>query len=184
MTEQTTIRSAVKSDAAMLCAAEQATALTPGLLISRPHELQVEAFERKIEWVQKGGVYLVAERGGAPVGHALLEPMTLIALSHVVSLTIVVHLGHLGRGIGTALMTALMEWAEGQPHVEKVELRVRATNARAIALYRRFGFVEEGRFEDRIRLPDGSTIADLSMARFVRQTEPSSNPPTRSAPPR
>ena len=169
MTRHTTIRRAVKADAAMLCAAEQATALTPGLLISRPHELQVDAFERKIELLAQDGVYLVAESGGAPVGHALLEPMTLIALSHVVSLTIVVHPGHLERGIGTALMTALMEWAESQPHIEKVELRVRATNARAIALYQRFGFVEEGRFERRIRLPDGSYIADLSMARFVRQ---------------
>ena len=158
----------------MLCAAEQATALTPGLLVSRPHELQVEAFERKIELLEQDGVYLVAESDGAPVGHALLEPMTLTALSHVFSLTIVVHPGHLGCGIGTTLMTALMEWADSQPRVEKVELRVRATNARAIALYQRFGFVEEGRFERRIRLPDGSYIADLSMARFVRQadTEP------------
>lgn len=168
MTEQTILRRAVKADAAMLCAAEQATALTPGLLVSRPHELQVDAFARKIELLAQDGVYLVAESDGAPVGHALLEPMTLTALSHVVSLTIVVHPGHLGRGIGTALMTALMEWAESRPHIEKVELRVRATNTRAIALYQRFGFVEEGRFERRIRLPDGSYIADLSMARFVR----------------
>lgn len=64
-------------------------------------------------------------------------------------------------------MTELMAWAESHPRIEKVELRVRATNARAIALYKRFGFVEEGRFEKRIRLPDGSYIADLSMARFV-----------------
>jgi len=167
MTRQTTIRRAVRGDAATLCAAEQATALTPGLLISRPHELQAEAFERKIELLEQDGVYLVAEIGGAPVGHALLEPMTLIALSHIFSLTIVVHPGNLGRGIGSALMTALMEWAESHPRAEKVELRVRATNARAIALYQRFGFVEEGRFERRIRLPDGSYIADLSMARFV-----------------
>lgn len=171
MTKPATIRRAVKSDAATLCAAEQATALIPGRLISRPQELQVDAFERKIELLEQGGVYLVAESEGTPVGHALLEPMTLIALAHVVSLTIVVHPGYLGRGIGTTLMTALMDWAESQPHVEKVELRVRATNTRAIALYQRFGFVEEGRFEQRIRLPDGSYIADVSMARFVRQAE-------------
>ncbi len=173
MTRQTTIRRAVRGDAATLCAAEQATALTPGLLISRPHELQAQAFERKIELLERDGLYLVAESGGAPVGHALLEPMTLIALSHVFSLTIVVHPGNLGRGIGTALMTALMTWADSHPRAEKVELRVRATNTRAIALYQRFGFVEEGRFEKRIRLPDGSYIADLSMARFVRQADAS-----------
>lgn len=167
MTVRTTIRRASQADAATLCTAEKATALTPGLLVSQPHELQVEAFEQKIALLEQDGLYLVAEHEGAVIGHAFLEPMTLIALSHVFSLTIVVHPGHLERGVGTALMTELMAWAEGHPRIEKVELRVRATNARAIALYKRFGFVEEGRFEKRIRLPDGSYIADLSMARFV-----------------
>lgn len=170
MTAQTTIRRAGKGDAAALCAAEKATALTPGLLVSQPYELQVEAFEHKIALLEQDGAYLVAKSGGALIGHALLEPMALSALSHVFSLTIVVHPGHLGRGIGTALMTELMGWAESHPRVEKIELRVRATNARAIALYKRFGFVEEGRFEKRIRLPDGSYIADVSMARFTRHS--------------
>ncbi|MDR3381615.1 GNAT family N-acetyltransferase [Cupriavidus basilensis] len=56
--------------------------------------------------------------------------------------------------------------ADRTPAVEKIELRVRATNKRARVLYARFGFVQEGRFEKRIRLPDGSYLADISMARF------------------
>ncbi|WP_197342413.1 GNAT family N-acetyltransferase [Ralstonia solanacearum] len=168
MTTHASIRRARKGDAAALCAAEKATARTPGLLVSQPHELQVEEFERKLERLEQEGIYLVAERDGVLIGHALLEPMTLIARAHVFSLTIVVHPGHLERGVGTTLMARLMEWAQSQPHVEKIELRVRATNSRAIALYKRFGFVEEGRFERHIRLPDGSYIADLSMAWFTR----------------
>ena len=167
MTARATIRKAGRDDAGALCAAEKVTALTPGRLVSLPQELQVEAFERKIELLEHEGIYLVAEQDGGPVGHALLEPMTLTALSHVFSLTIVVHPGYLGLGIGTALMTELMEWAQSHPRVEKVELRVRATNVRALALYKRFGFVEEGRFEKRIRLPDGSYVADVAMARFT-----------------
>lgn len=61
MTTRATIRRAGKGDAAALCAAEQATALTPGLLVSQPHELQVDAFEQKIEFLKQEGVYLVAE---------------------------------------------------------------------------------------------------------------------------
>ena len=151
-----------------MCAAEKATALTPGLLVSQPHELQVDAFEQKIEFLEQEGMYLVAERQGVLIGHALLEPMVLIAQAHVFSLTIVVHPGYLEHGIGTALMVELMGWAENNPRVEKIELRVRATNARALELYKRFGFVEEGRFERRIRLPDGSYIDDVLMARFTR----------------
>jgi len=46
----------------------------------------------------------------------------------------------------------------------KVELLVRATNERAIRLYRALGFVEEGRFRDRVRLPDGTLVDDIAMA--------------------
>ncbi|MGC7532210.1 N-acetyltransferase family protein, partial [Pandoraea pneumonica] len=96
---------------------EKATALTPGLLVSQPHELQVDAFEQKIEFLEQEGMYLVAERQGVLIGHALLEPMVLIAQAHVFSLTIVVHPGYLEHGIGTALMVELMGWAENNPRV-------------------------------------------------------------------
>ena|SRR2546427_12072689 len=110
------IRSARIDDAATLCAAEQAIAETPGRLISRPEELRLEAFVSLIEKLSGGaGCYLVAEDNGACVGHALLNPMELIALAHVYRLTIVVHSEHSGKGIGTALMRSICEWAARSP---------------------------------------------------------------------
>ena len=53
-------------------------------------------------------------------------------------------------------MRDLMDWAVLTPRVEKIELLVRATNQRAIRLYRKLGFTEEGRFKQRVRLADGS----------------------------
>ena len=166
------IRAARLDDAAALCAAERETARVPGRLVSRPEELDENAFARKIETLaQGGGCYLVAERDGALAGHALLEPAApLAALAHVRQLTIVVHPGHTGQGVGTALMSALLYWAGGAG-VEKIELRVRAGNAPALALYRKFGFAEEGRHVARIRLPDGSTVDDICMARFLVSPE-------------
>ena len=161
------IRSARVDDAATLCAAEQAIAETPGRLISRPEELRLEAFVSLIEKLSGGaGCYLVAEDNGACVGHALLNPMELIALAHVYRLTIVVHPGHSGKGIGTALMRSICEWATCSPQVHKIELLVRSTNERALSLYRKFGFVEEGRLRDHVRLPDGSYIDEVSMGWF------------------
>lgn len=55
---------------------------------------------------------------------------------------------------------------ECNPGVEKIELRVRERNTVALQLYARFDFVEEGRFERRIKLGDGTCIADISMAKF------------------
>lgn len=161
-----TIREARIEDAAVLVAAEQATAETPGLLVSRPSELILENFEKKIVDLAKLGRYIVAEKDGKIVGHARLDPMPLEAISHVLRLTIVVHPGFLGQGIGTSLMRDLMEWAKQSPRVKKLELLVRATNERAIRLYSKLGFVDEGRFRNRVRLPDGKFADDIAMAWF------------------
>lgn len=165
-----TIRVAAPTDAHLLWDAERRTTMTPGLLVARPGEIPVEAFTAKIEALVSRGRYVVAELDDAVVGHAFLEPIApFAAVSHVFQLTIVVHPGHLGRGIGTALLEDLFSWARRDPRVQRIELRVRATNERAISLYRTFGFVEEGRFKERIALPDGTVVDDLAMAWFPKR---------------
>ncbi len=161
------IRRARVEDAPVLCAAEQETARVPGRLVSLPQELDEAAFARKIADLSAAGSYLVAERGGTIVGHALLEPAgPQAALAHVRTTTIVVHPPYVGQGVGTALMQALLEWARANSQVERVELRVRATNTVAIHLYKKCGFAEESRFRNRIRFPDGSCIDDIGMTWF------------------
>ena len=134
--------------------------------------MRPEAFASLIERLTGGaGCYFVAEENGACIGHAFLNPMELIALAHVFRLTIAVHPVHSGKGVGTALMQTICEWAARSNQVRKVELLVRATNERAIALYKKFGFIEEGRFRDRVRPPDGSYIDDISMAWFPGRSD-------------
>ena len=160
------IRQATSNDAQSLVEAEHQTAATPGRLVSRPHELTMAAFEQKLAELDTAGRYIVAEKDAQVVGHALLEPMPLEAIAHVFRPTVVVHPGFLGQGIDEMLMHDLMVWARLTPKVQKIELLVRASNARAIHLYTKLGFVEEGRFKNRIRLPDGSFIDDIAMAWF------------------
>ncbi|MBS0556483.1 MAG: GNAT family N-acetyltransferase [Proteobacteria bacterium] len=167
------IRAARVADAPILCAAERETARVPGRLVSLPDELCEDAFARRIEELASAGSYLVAERDGAIVGHALLERAgPQAALAHVRSLTIVVHPGHTGQGIGTALMRALLDWARANRHVERIELRVRETNAAAIHLYGKCGFTEETRFRHRLKLADGRYLDDIGMACFPRESRP------------
>ena len=164
------IRAARMDDAAVLCGAERETARAPGCLVSKPDELLEQAFARKIAELAQTGCYIVAERDDAIAGHALLEPLApLQAFQHVRTLTIVVHPGHTRRGVGAALMVALLYWA-AEAGVEKIELRVRAGNQPALNLYKKFGFEEEGRLRRRIRLADGSYVDDICMARFVKTT--------------
>jgi ribosomal protein S18 acetylase RimI-like enzyme len=49
-----------------------------------------------------------------------------------------------GRGVGSALVAAAIDKARGEG-LHKLSLEVFAHNDAAIGLYRKFGFVEEGR---------------------------------------
>lgn len=162
------IRAARPQDAEALAQAEYDTAAArEGLLAARPREIPVRAFRDKIEALRERGLYVVIEQDGRPAGHVLLDPLGLASTRHVVQLTIVVHPGHTGRGYGRALMTHAIDWARARPDIEKIELRVRSSNPRAIALYHSLGFVEEGRLRDRIKLSEGYAD-DICMALFVR----------------
>ena len=163
------IRIAGVDDAAALAEAQRVIARIPGRLASSPHELHDAVFRERIARLRDSdsGRFIVAERGGEQVGHAVLDPLKLAVTAHVVDLTIAVHEGHQGQGIGKRLMLHLLDWARSAPVIERVELRVRSSNARAIALYRGLGFVEEGRMLRRIRIGPGQYIDDVVMALWV-----------------
>jgi len=59
-----------------------------------------------------------------------------------------------GRGVGTALVAAAVEWARARG-LHKLVLSVFPHNDAAIALYRKFGFVPEGRLVQHVRRADG-----------------------------
>ena len=163
------IRDARREDAPLVAAAERAIASVPGELASRPDEIDDDAVRKKILDLggRVRGMYLVAEHEGTVVGHAFLEPLSLAATSHVVRLTIAVHEGHQRQGVGRALMDELLRWARSNPGVEKVELQVRSSNERAIALYRSLGFVEEGRKTRRLKIGPNEYLDDVYMALWV-----------------
>lgn len=164
------IRPAHEDDADQLAQAEYDTAAAEeGLLAAKPHEIPVSAFRSKIKQLGERGLYVVLESNARPVGHLLLEPLGLSATSHVSQLTVVVHPGHTGKGYGRVLMEHAIDWARRSDGVEKIELRVRSTNQRAIALYESLGFTREGQLRKRIKLQQGY-VDDICMALFVDGT--------------
>lgn len=164
------IRQARVEDAHFIAEAEREIAQELGLFCSHPSELTDERTQNTILAFlkDKKGVYLVAEWEGKIVGHAFLEPLLLQSLSHVVQLTIGVHKGFQEQGIGTKLLEQLIIWAKKSKTIEKIELNVRASNTRAIALYKKMGFEEEGRLKNRVKVGK-QYIDDVLMALDVRE---------------
>jgi RimJ/RimL family protein N-acetyltransferase len=57
-------------------------------------------------------------------------------------------------GIGSAMVEVALAWAAAH-EIEKITLSVRSNNRRALSLYQKYGFVEEGRRRGYIKTPHG-----------------------------
>ena len=71
-----------------------------------------------------------------------------------------------GKGVGKALMAALLDLADNWLQLERTGLLVWSDNARAITLYEAFGFEIEGTHRRYARRPGGFADAH-TMARFA-----------------
>jgi putative acetyltransferase len=115
--------------------------------------------------VDRNNVQLVALIDGKVVGNIGLHREVAHRRAHCASIGMAVHDAYAGRGVGSALMAAVVELAERWWNIKRLELSVYADNARAIALYERFGFVREGLFKA-YAWRDGEYVDSLAMARL------------------
>jgi putative acetyltransferase len=86
-------------------------------------------------------VALIADRVVAQLG---LEVQAGPRRRDVGKFGMAVHDDFQNRGVGSALMAAMLELADGWLGLRRLELEVWADNAAAIHLYEKFGFVLEG----------------------------------------
>ncbi len=73
--------------------------------------------------------------------------------------------GFQGRGIGTALMAAIIDLADNWYNLRRLELEVYTDNDVAIRLYKRFGFVIEGTHRS-YAYREGAFVDAYAMARL------------------
>ncbi len=107
------------------------------------HPLRVYRARFRHAWTDHEA-QIVAVAGDRVVGHIYIQREHHPVTRHVATLGIAVAAEVRGRGIGSALLADAVGWARSVG-VEKIVLSVYAHNTAAIALYRKFGFVEEGR---------------------------------------
>ena len=94
--------------------------------------------------------FFVADDGGRIVGELGIE----LASYGVADFGMMVAADARGRGVGSALLSAAIEWARAAG-AHKVALQVWPDNQGAIALYRKFGFDQEGHLRRHYRRRNG-----------------------------
>lgn len=105
----------------------------------------------------------VAEVDGRVVGSLGITVGTR-RRAHTASMGMMVLPDHWGQGIGSRLMEAAIDLADNYLNLVRIELEVTPDNERALALYRKYGFQEEGR-RRKSAFRGGEYIDTLVMAR-------------------
>ncbi len=108
---------------------------------------------------------LVAELDRRVVGTLGLHVETSPRRRHCGSVGMAVHDDFQGRGVGSALVAAMIDLADNWLGLRRLELTVFVDNAAAIHLYEKFGFVAEGTARA-FALRGGEFVDALFMARL------------------
>ena len=146
------IEKATFDDTGAIFSLYKATAEVPDGIIRQPNEITIDYIAHFLDQSLKNGLILVAKEKGKIVGeiHAYTPP--IFAFQHLLTdLTIVVHPEHQGKGIGKKLFLDFLKIVESAyAHILRVELFVRGHNEKNIAFYKKLGFINEGRQENKI----------------------------------
>lgn len=169
---QITVRNAVQPDAEALLACVRAYLTEGSGMVTQLDEMnsaEDEQRERIKGFLENSNdLLLVAEHEGMLIGDLDFRSAKRKILAHGGDFGLAVHPQWRGKGVGPLLLSTLIHWAESNSGIEKINLRVRATNQRAIAIYKKLGFVEEGRCVRELKHANGTYEDELLMARFVR----------------
>lgn len=159
------LRRATEADAPALRALLREVAAQPGGLARGPEEITEDHVAAILARPAKGGLVLLAEAPGLVGMLQVAAPAIDSVRSLLTDLTVAVHPAAQGRGVGRALFTELLRIVTTEmPHVQRIELHTRASNAAGVKLYTAMGFEVEGRLRRRILSASGELEDDLLLA--------------------
>lgn len=121
--------------------------------------------EHQKDLISKNGPVYYAIHKDRVVGWCDVFPVKNPRQSHRGGLGMGLISEYRGKGIGSKLLKAVMDHAK-KFGLEKVELHVYTSNEPAIALYKKFGFEQEGLIK-KYRKLDGKYFDCLTMGKFL-----------------
>ncbi|WFU11022.1 GNAT family N-acetyltransferase [Rhizobium sp. CB3090] len=155
------IRAARMSDAEAIALIANLPGYRAGTL-----RLPFQSVEETRQWMEKpalGSINLVAVLDGQIVGNAGMRRHAGRQI-HTGHLGMGVHDDFTGRGIGSALLAAVVDTADNWLAIKRLELTVYVDNEPAIRLYEKFGFETEGRLRA-FAFRNGEYVDAFAMAR-------------------
>lgn len=140
-------------------------------MLTTPTEFS-PTIEEQVKWIvehqKEGNLLLVAEVNGTIVGSLDFEQSRRERLSHLGYFSISIQEEYCNQGIGRQMISELLEFAKDHPVIEKVCLEVFSHNERAITLYQKLGFKEEGRKVKFVKFSDDDYKDEVEMYQFVK----------------
>lgn len=132
-------------------------------MIEAPPLEKVSAVQAEL--IGKNGPVYYAVDGDRVVGWCDVFPYSNPRLSHRGGLGMGLIPEYRGQGLGSKLLLAVVDHSK-RFGLEKIELNVYTSNTSAIALYKKFGFEDEGLIR-KYRKLDGQYFDCLSMGKFL-----------------
>lgn len=169
-----TIRSAEEKDAAALCPLRVQLDGETENMDREAGEAYLDAagFREliRMDAEKSTNLFLVAVVSGDIAGYCRCAGSELKRFSHQVEFGVCVAKSFWGCGIGKNLLKHSLQWADGNG-IEKVALKVLATNEKAVKLYQQNGFEIEGVLKRDRRHADGRYYDTIVMGRFAAEID-------------
>lgn len=174
---QVVLRAGVPDDAPAMLDHKVHIAQTSPHGVARVEEIEHD-LEKERQWLAERlerpyDLFLVVVSDDAPgliIGSLHFHSYKWKTLAHHGDFGISVHDTWRGKGIGSLMIRALLDWARVHPTIEKVCLGVYEDNHAARRLYERLGFTEEGRRVKFFKTERGY-VDDIMMSVWVKGVE-------------
>lgn len=110
-------------------------------------DINVDEVKKLVKKVIKSdnSLFLVVELKNQIIGSLLFEGGKTENVKHTGEFYIYVLKQYWDKGIASSLVATLLNWSKESKLIRKLNLKVRFDNSRAIAIFHKFGFHEEGR---------------------------------------
>ncbi|MEL6676452.1 MAG: GNAT family N-acetyltransferase [Bacteroidota bacterium] len=111
--------------------------------------------------------FMAIDQKGEIAGHIDLRSHPQAHTLHRALLGMGVHRDFRKKGLGSQMLTFLVEWAQQETELAYIDLWVMAENKPAIRLYQKMGFEEIARVKDKFRI-DGEAQTSVMMAKPIQ----------------